>query len=98
MPSNIIAFDIGTAQVKLVWFAGKTYKLAVSAPVPDGLVRGGVIVSMDAMADFLWQLAKENGLKVDVEGFKAACRGAARRPDLHPRHRAAPHDRRPADL
>ena len=62
MPSNIIAFDIGTAQVKLVWFAGKTYKLAVSAPIPDGLVRGGVIVSMDAMADFLWQLAKENGL------------------------------------
>ena len=62
MPSNIIAFDIGTAQVKLVWFAGKTYKLAVSAPVPDGLVRGGVIVSTDAMADFLWQLAKENGL------------------------------------
>lgn len=62
MPSNIIAFDIGTAQVKLTWFAGKTYKLAVSAPVPDGLVRGGVIVSMDAMADFLWQLAKENGL------------------------------------
>lgn len=62
MPSNIIAFDIGTAQLKLVWFAGKTYKLAVSAPVPDGLVRGGVIVSMDAMADFLWQLAKENGL------------------------------------
>lgn len=62
MPSNIIAFDIGTAQVKLTWFSGKTYKLAVSAPVPDGLVRGGVIVSMDAMADFLWQLAKENGL------------------------------------
>ena len=62
MPSNIIAFDIGTAQLKLTWFAGKTYKLAVSAPVPDGLVRGGVIVSMDAMADFLWQLAKENGL------------------------------------
>ena len=62
MPSNIIAFDIGTAQLKLVWFAGKTYTLAVSAPVPDGLVRGGVIVSMDAMADFLWQLAKENGL------------------------------------
>ncbi len=62
MPSNLIAFDIGTAQVKLVWFAGKTYKLSVSAPVPDGLVRGGVIVSMDAMADFLWQLAKENGL------------------------------------
>lgn len=62
MATNIIAFDIGTAQVKLTWFAGKTYKLAVTAPVPDGLVRGGVIVSMDAMADFLWQLSKEHGL------------------------------------
>lgn len=62
MPSNIIAFDIGTAQLKLAWFSGKTCRLTASAPVPDGLVRGGVIVSMDAMADFLWQLAKEHNL------------------------------------
>ena len=30
--------------------------------MPDGLVRGGTIVSMDAMADLLRQLVKENNL------------------------------------
>lgn len=62
MAGNIVSFDIGSAQVKLVWFAGGACKAAVAAPVPDGLVRGGTIVSMDAMADFLHQLAREHGL------------------------------------
>lgn len=62
MTGNIVSFDIGSAQIKLVWCAGGVCKAAVSAPVPDGLVRGGTIVSMDAMADLLRQLAKENNL------------------------------------
>lgn len=53
MTGNIVSFDIGSAQIKLVWCAGGVCKAAVSAPVPDGLVRGGTIVSMDAMADLL---------------------------------------------
>ena len=57
MTGNIVSFDIGSAQIKLVWCAGGVCKAAVSAPVPDGLVRGGTIVSMDAMADLLRQLA-----------------------------------------
>ena len=63
MTGNIVSFDIGSAQIKLVWCAGGVCKAAVSAPVPDGLVRGGTIVSMDAMADLLRQLAKENNLQ-----------------------------------
>ena len=62
MTGNIVSFDIGSAQIKLVWCAGGVCKAAVSAPVPDGLVRGGTIVSMDAMADLLRQLVKENNL------------------------------------
>ncbi len=62
MTGNIVSFDIGSAQIKLVWCARGVCKAAVSAPVPDGLVRGGTIVSMDAMADLLRQLAKENNL------------------------------------
>lgn len=62
MTGNIVSFDIGSAQIKLVWCAGGVCKAAVSAPVPDGLVRSGTIVSMDAMADLLRQLAKENNL------------------------------------
>ena len=44
MTGNIVSFDIGSAQIKLVWCAGGVCKAAVSAPVPDGLVRGGTIV------------------------------------------------------
>ena len=62
MTGNIVSFDIGSAQIKLVWCAGGVCKAAVSAPVPDGLVRGGTIVSMDAMAYLLRQLVKENNL------------------------------------
>lgn len=62
MAGNIVSFDIGSAQVKLVWLAGGACRAAAAAPVPDGLVRGGTIVSMDAMADFLHQMAREHGL------------------------------------
>ena len=62
MAGNIVSFDIGSAQVKLVWLAGGACRAAAAAPVPDGLVRGGTIASMDAMADFLHQMAREHGL------------------------------------
>ena len=89
MTGNIVSFDIGSAQIKLVWCAGGVCKAAVSAPVPDGLVRGGTIVSMDAMADLLRQLAKENNLPRSDPAGPAG---------IDPHHRAAPHDRRPADV
>lgn len=62
MAGGTVAFDIGSSQVKLVWYSGKTRRKAVAAELPDGLVSGGEIVSMDAMADFLRQTAKENGI------------------------------------
>jgi len=94
MTGNIVSFDIGSAQIKLVWCAGGVCKAAVSAPVPDGLVRSGTIVSMDAMADLLRQLAKENNLPRSAQA--AVILPAP--PGIHPHHRAAPHDRRPADV
>ena len=62
MAGSMVAFDIGSAQVKLVWYSGKTRKKAAAVELPDGLVSGGEIVSMDAMADFLRQTAKEKGI------------------------------------
>ena len=62
MAGNIVSFDIGSAQVKLVWYAGSECRAAAAVPVPDGLVRTGEVVSMDAMADLLRQLAREHGL------------------------------------
>ena len=62
MAGNLVAFDIGQYQAKLVWYAGKTEKKAVAAPLPDGLAENGEIRSMDAMADFLKKTARENGI------------------------------------
>lgn len=62
MAGNLVAFDIGEAQVKLAWYSGTVRKKAVAAPLPDGLVANGAVVSMDAMADFLKKLAKDSAI------------------------------------
>ena len=62
MSANLIAFDIGESQAKLVWYVGNSKKKAVCAQLPDNLVSNGEIISMDAMADFLKDIAKQNGI------------------------------------
>ena len=59
---KIVGFDIGESSVKLVYFAGAVLKKAVTAELPDNMVSGSRILSMDAMADFLRQTAKSNGI------------------------------------
>ena len=62
MARQVVAFDIGTSQVKLAWVVGGKLKKAIAAELPDNMVSGGEIVSMDAMADFIRQTAKETGI------------------------------------
>ncbi len=62
MAGQYVAFDIGEAQVKIVSFAGGKVKKAVSEELPDRLVAGGEILSMDAMGDFLKEVARKNGI------------------------------------
>ena len=62
MNDKLVAFDIGESQVHLVYYANKQVKKAICAPLPDNLVANGEILSMDAMADFLKELAKQNGI------------------------------------
>ena len=59
---KIVGIDIGGSSVKLAYFAGSTLKKAAMAPLPDNMVADGRILSMDAMADFLRQTAKSNGI------------------------------------
>ena len=59
---KIVGFEIGDHSVKLVYFAGKELKKAVSVALPDAMVSHGRILSMDAMADFLREAAKANGV------------------------------------
>lgn len=59
---KIVGFDIGGSCVKLVYYAGGVLKKAVTVELPDNMVSGTKILSMDAMADFLRQTAKNNGI------------------------------------
>ena len=59
---KIVGIDIGGSSVKLAYFAGSTLKKAAMAPLPDNMVADGRISSMDAMADFLRQAARDNGI------------------------------------
>lgn len=62
MAGNLISFDIGQSQVKMVWYRGMTCKKAVAVALPDDMVSGGEITSMDAMGDFLRDAARKNGI------------------------------------
>lgn len=66
---KIVGFDIGESSVKLVYFAGADLKKAVTAELPDNMVSGSRILSMDAMADFLRQTAKSNGMQELLKGY-----------------------------
>ena len=59
---KIVGIDIGENSVKMACFAGNKLKKAVHAELPDSMVSDGKILSMDAMADFLKEMAKENGI------------------------------------
>ena len=74
MPGQITAFDIGECMVKAACFTGGKLKKVMAKELPDNMVSGGEIVSMDAMADFIKEMAKENGIS----------RGAVRRRSFCP--------------
>lgn len=59
---KLVGFEIGDHSVKLVYFSGNELKKAVCAELPDAMVSHGRILSMDAMADFLRETAKANGI------------------------------------
>lgn len=84
---KIVGFEIGDHSVKLVYFAGKELKKAVSVALPDAMVSNGRILSMDAMADFLREAAKANGIPSGGRGPDPLRRGR-----LHPRRDGARHD------
>lgn len=60
--SQLIGIDIGEREVKFVVCSGRNVKRTARVPLPDDLVSDGVILSMDAMADFLKESAKKEGI------------------------------------
>ncbi len=62
MGRQVVGFDIGESTLKMVLKSGREIKACVEADVPDYTVKDGVIVSMDAMADFIRDVAKKNDI------------------------------------
>lgn len=60
--NKIVGLDIGENSVKMAYFAGRELKRTAKLELPDAMVSGGRILSMDAMADFLHDAAKGNGI------------------------------------
>ena len=60
MPKTMLGFDIGACELKIVQWDGSTVRRAITAQVPDNLVKNGVIISYPAMADFIKETAREN--------------------------------------
>ena len=62
MTSQITGFDIGEKNLKMAVFSKGNLSQAVSAEIPDNMVSNGLILSMDAMAEFISETAKSKGL------------------------------------
>ncbi len=62
MARKTIGFDIGACTLKIAKWDGAAVCETIAAPVPDNLVKNGMIVSYAAMADFIKETAKGNHL------------------------------------
>lgn len=59
---KIVSIDIGENALKMLYYSGDQVKKYIFAEMPNDMVRNGTIVSMDAMADFIRDVAKEHGI------------------------------------
>lgn len=62
MAKNILGIDIGYDCLKLVLVNGRQIKKTAMVSMPQNLVRGGRVVSVEAMAELIRTTMKENGI------------------------------------
>ena len=62
IPTTVVGVDIGSYSLKLVEISGGEVKKFASAPMPDGLVRDGEILSREAMSELIIDTAKQGGI------------------------------------
>ncbi len=60
MSNNIIAIDFGESRLKMVQISGGRVRKTAYAETPDNIIRDGIIPSMDAMAEFIKETARQN--------------------------------------
>ena len=58
MAKSMVGFDIGVSELKAVLWDGRKVRKIITAPMPENLVRDGIIISYEAMADFIKESLK----------------------------------------
>lgn len=59
----MLGFDLGSNELKIAVWDGSKLTSLISAETPENLVKSGVIISYDAMADYIKDLLKNKGIK-----------------------------------
>ena len=61
--ASILGFDIGSSQLKIAYWNGSAVTKMVVENMPENMIKNDTIVSYDAMADFIKEVLKANGIK-----------------------------------
>ncbi len=62
MAAGTVGFDLGCRELKMVYTVKGRIKKAVCVSLPEHMVQAGVILSVDAMGDFIRSAAREHGI------------------------------------
>lgn len=66
MAKSMIGIDVGICELKIALWDGKKVKKLLSFPMLEDLVKDGIIVSYDAMADYIKENLKGNRISNEV--------------------------------
>ncbi len=58
MAKSMVGFDIGVSELKAVIWDGRKIKKIITETMPENLVKDGIIISYEAMADFIKESLK----------------------------------------
>lgn len=59
----MLGFDLGSNELKIASWDGKKLSSLVSVLMPDNMIKSGSVVSYDALADFIKETLKEQGIR-----------------------------------
>ena len=64
MSRSILGIDFGSAALKLAVWNGEKITRLVEEPMPEQMLRDGVVTSPEAMADFVKRVLKEQRISI----------------------------------
>ena len=59
----MLGFDLGSHELKIASWDGNSISSCIAVEMPDNLVNAGSVISYDALADFIKETVKSNGIR-----------------------------------